>query len=102
MVEGISTGSSVLLQSGDKQGADKQREIGRVSAGEASTSHDQPTYLVEREPTQISRLANIAQSLLNVPATSSPSERVFSAVGLIVTKLHSSLEPSNVDALFTR
>lgn len=45
------------------------------------------------------RLAKVAQSLLNVPATSTPAERVFSVAGLTVTKLRSCLKPSNVDVL---
>lgn len=44
-------------------------------------------------------IAVIAKSFLCVPVTSTPSERVFSKAGLIVSKLRSNLKPKNVNAL---
>lgn len=44
-------------------------------------------------------LAVLARRYLCVPATSVPSERVFSCAGVIVNKLRASLSPSNVDCL---
>ena len=41
----------------------------------------------------------VARSSLFIPTTSTPSERLFSAAGLTVTKLQSSLKYQNVDAL---
>ena len=41
----------------------------------------------------------VAKRLLCMPATSTPSERVFSTAGLTVTKLRSCLKPKHVDAL---
>ena len=49
----------------------------------------------ERFPT----LSKLAKKLMCIPATSVPSERVFSTSGNIVTKLRSSLKPDNVNML---
>ena len=45
------------------------------------------------------RLAKLANAYLSVPATSVPSERVFSAAGLIVNRLRTRLNPEHVDML---
>lgn len=44
-------------------------------------------------------LAQLARSYLAVPATSTPSERLFSAAGNIVSKKRASLTPDHVDML---
>lgn len=43
-------------------------------------------------------LAHVARSLLSVQATSAASERLFSAAGLVSTKLRSSLSPDVLEA----
>jgi len=45
------------------------------------------------------RLASVSQRILAIPATSTPSERIFSTAGLTVTKLRSCIKPKNVDTL---
>ena len=48
---------------------------------------------------QFPTLSKLAKKLFCIPATSVPSERVFSIVGNIVTKKRASLKPENVDML---
>ena len=45
-------------------------------------------------------LAKLAKSLLCIPATSTPSERLFSAAGNIASKKRASLSPEHVDMLY--
>lgn len=41
----------------------------------------------------------LALQVLNIPATSVPSERIFSTAGTIVNKTRAALKPQNVDCL---
>ena len=45
------------------------------------------------------RLSNLARTILPMPATSTPSERIFSIAGLTVNAKRSSLAPSSVDKI---
>ena len=55
--------------------------------------------MVEGEPVLIPLLKNVAKRLLSIPATSVPSQKIFSTSGLIVSKRRTSLNPENVKIL---
>ena len=57
------------------------------------------TILVESAKSQVSDLRKLAQSYLSVCVTSSPSERLFSTSGNIVTTQRDSLKPDKVNML---
>lgn len=48
---------------------------------------------------QIPMMANFAKSVLCVPATSTPSERMFSKAGNLITKKRANLKPEKVDMM---
>lgn len=62
-------------------------------------SEDDPLIWWGQNKGQCPRLSVLARKYLGIPATSSPSERLFSTGGNIVTCLRSSLKPQNVDSL---
>ncbi|KAI2655656.1 E3 SUMO-protein ligase ZBED1 [Labeo rohita] len=62
-------------------------------------SEENPLDLWREHQRVYPQLSKLAKKYLSIPATSAPSERVFSTGGNIVTCLRSSLKPENVDRL---
>ncbi|XP_040184728.1 E3 SUMO-protein ligase ZBED1-like [Rana temporaria] len=62
-------------------------------------SEDDPLVWWKVYKEQYQRLSAVARKYLCIPATSSPSERVFSTGGNIVTCRRFALKPQNVDRL---
>ncbi len=65
----------------------------------AVDSEENPLFWWKEHAKQFPALSKLAQKYLCIPATSSPSERVFSTGGNIVTCLRTSLKPESVDRL---
>ena len=53
----------------------------------------------KRNEIDLPKLANLAKFILAIPATSTASERNFSASGITVTQLSSSIDPNTVDSI---
>ena len=71
-----------------------------VYFGEKSIPRDRnPLLWWKEKKAKFPTLALLAQSYLAIPATSTPSERLFSAAGNIVTKKRASLSAKHVDML---
>jgi hypothetical protein len=49
--------------------------------------------------TQFPTISKIARKFLCIPATSAPSERVFSVAGLVISKLRAHLTPENASCI---
>ncbi|XP_039535814.1 E3 SUMO-protein ligase ZBED1-like [Pimephales promelas] len=107
-----------------KQKNDKEKEIAmllcededdlisRESGGRSRVTEEMKNYLQDRtkidsgplgwwkkNQDRYPSLARVAKRLLCIPATSTPSERIFSKAGFIVNKARSCLLPKNVDML---
>lgn len=65
----------------------------------AVDSEEDPLVWWKEHAKQFPALSKLAQKYLCIPATSSPSERVFSTGGNIVNCLRASLKPESVDRL---
>jgi len=74
----------------------------------SNTTNETPAKLLKNEFLTFEQfgkrpetLEKLYQALCTIPPTSVESERAFSAVGLFVTKIRSSLEDNTIDALLT-
>ena len=62
-------------------------------------SQEDPLNWWKRRESVYPTMAKLAKKYLQIPASSIPSERVFSLAGTIVSKKRASLSPENVDML---
>ena len=74
-------------------------ELDLYLAEKPQPRNSQPLLWWQANGHRFPRLSPLAREILGIPATSTPSERIFSTAGLTVTKLRCCLKPSNVDTL---
>ena len=88
------------VQEGDREDSEILRNELLVYFGEHCVSRDKnPLHWWKENAARFPTLAMLAKSYLAVPATSTPSERLFSAAGNIVSKKRASLTSKHVDML---
>ena len=75
-----------------------EAELNKYFAEKVATRDTDPLQWWNMNEFRFKTLAQVARSILCVPATSTASERLFSTAGLTVTNLRSCLKPDNVDA----
>uniref|UniRef100_A0A1A8M216 HAT C-terminal dimerisation domain-containing protein n=1 Tax=Nothobranchius pienaari TaxID=704102 RepID=A0A1A8M216_9TELE len=76
-----------------------QNEVLAYFGEQSLPKKDDPLIWWKANEQRFPTLAKLANSLLCIPATSTPSERLFSAAGNIVSKKRASLSPEHVDML---
>ncbi len=74
-------------------------EVQHYRAVQSLSVDSNPLVWWKDNQNQFPHLAKLAKSYLGIPATSIPSERVFSTAGDIATAQRASLSPDNVDMM---
>ncbi|KAG1953673.1 zinc finger BED domain-containing protein 1-like [Pimephales promelas] len=92
-------GNEAAAPSDASQENDVDMELGSYLLTRNIDREDDPITWWKEHKGQYPKLSVLARKYLCIPATSSPSERVFSTGGNIVTCQRSSLKPQNVDRL---
>jgi hypothetical protein len=87
-----------LSNSEDEDGAE-DNEIKRYTEEPKCDRNSEPLKWWSLHAAQYPLLSQVARKYLSTPATTVPSERLFSAAGIIVNKRRASLLPENVDKL---
>ena len=78
-------------------GAEQEDEDGETNEGEDCPIDDPLDYWAENEAKYETILPLCAQDILCIPATSTPSERLFSASGLLASGVMSNISPVNLE-----
>eukprot|EP01022_Parablepharisma_sp_SALTPOND_P021195 TRINITY_DN4096_c0_g1_i1.p5 TRINITY_DN4096_c0_g1~~TRINITY_DN4096_c0_g1_i1.p5 ORF type:complete len:109 (+),score=13.38 TRINITY_DN4096_c0_g1_i1:694-1020(+) len=77
----------------------KEEEVKNYTEAESITVAESPLAWWNKNEEKIPIISAMAQDILAIPATSTPSERVFSKIGNIVDKRRQQLSARNVDLL---
>lgn len=84
-----------LLSKHTPVNTNRHREIQQYRC--LSVQTDDPLKWWSTQVKTYPRLSQLARTILSIPATSAPSERVFSVAGLVINAKRSTLSPSVVD-----
>ncbi|XP_076876762.1 E3 SUMO-protein ligase ZBED1-like [Brachyhypopomus gauderio] len=83
----------------EKQNQEVQKEVLQYFGEHPLSKKENPLQWWRENAARYPNLAKLAKSFLSIPATSSPSERLFSAAGNIASKRRASLTSDNVNML---
>ena len=89
---------SIVTKKLDKYKKEKGAHL-FVNGSNADKGFNSPLQWWKQNHREYPNIWMLAKRILSVPATSAPSERVFSVASLIATKKRGSLKPDNVNML---
>ena len=78
---------------------DKKTELEQYSQDQFIPRDQAPLEWWKRNENRYPELSRVAKAYLSIPATPIPAERVFSAAGVLVSRLHTRSLPAHVDML---
>jgi len=97
---GISGGeTNIWSSSSDDEDGEISDEVSRYFRTKVSDKNINPLEWWKQKESSFPSLAKLAKQRLCIPATSAPSQLVFTSLGLRLSKLRSCLEPENLDML---
>ena len=100
VIEELDDGMDLYDNGDHENNVDDRNEEDDVAADDAREEvlmRDPLDYWVAEETRYYSPIARVAQDLLTIPATSTPSERLFSASGLLTEGKMASISPENLE-----
>ena len=84
----------------DTRGSTIKDEVGSYLKGKVCARKTNVLEWWKLNESWFPNIAKLAKAVICVPATTTPSERFFSAAGNIVNKRRTCLNPENVDVIF--
>lgn len=91
------TDDSTIMESTSASADDLEEETSNEQVAKEVSLRDPLDYWVAEEKRYYSSLAKVAQDLLTIPATSTPSERLFSASGILSDGKMACISPANLE-----
>ena len=92
-------GTNTNASSDETLGSSVTSELNRYHQERSSLQNDPPLLWWKANERRFPILSKIAKKVLAIPATSTPTERLFSTAGLICNKKRARLLAENVDTL---